>query len=172
MKKKKKNFDAVGWKAYCSKLYCGAGRWQALGARGWADYAQQALGEHECWACQVRAAGRRERAWRAGRAGARRAAGARALAGALARASGSWEQAQAGKRQLGARRASGSWARGRVLGVRQGAGRAAGRRWARGARAVWAPELALGSALGALGPFSIRFDSFFFPESPNEHRSL
>ena len=43
-------------------------------------------------------------------------------------------------------------------------------RWA--GRAAWAPGLALGSALGALGPFSIRFDSFFFPESPNEHRSL
>ena len=39
-------------------------------------------------------------------------------------------------------------------------------------RAAWAPGLALGSALSALGPFSIRFDSFFFPESTNEHRSL
>ena len=45
-------------------------------------------------------------------------------------------------------------------------------RGAQGAQAAWAPELALGSALGALGPFSIRFDSFFFPESTNEHRSL
>ena len=40
---------------------------------------------------------------------------------ARARASGSWAQAQAGSRALGAR---------------QGAGRAAGRRWARGARAA------------------------------------
>ena len=28
--KKKFFFDAVGWKSYCSRLYCGAGRWQAL----------------------------------------------------------------------------------------------------------------------------------------------
>ena len=39
-------------------------------------------------------------------------------------------------------------------------------------RAAWAPGLALGSALDALGPFLIRFDSFFFLESPNEHCSL
>ena len=56
--------------------------------------------------------------------------------------------------------------------------------WARRARAEraggalgmqagrWARGLALGSALGALGPFSIRFDSFFFPKSANEHCSL
>ena len=61
-------------------------------------------------------------------------------------------RARAGERQLGA-----------GAGGRQGAGLAAGRRWAREARAAWAPGLALGSALGALGPFSIRFDSFFFP---------
>ena len=77
-----------------------------------------------------------------------------------------------GRQAHGRWRASGSWARGRALGARQGAGRAAGR-WARGrqalgerqagaGRAAWAPGLALGSALGALGPFSIRFDSFFF----------
>ena len=108
-------FDAVGWKSYCSRLYCGAGRWQALGARGWADCAQQALGERAGWACQARAAGGRERVWRAGRAGARRAAGARALAGA-----------RAGERQLGA-----------GAGGRQGAGRAAGR-WARGRQALGA----------------------------------
>ena len=127
MNNEKKNiFDAVGWKSYCSRLYCGAGRRQALGARGWADCAQQALGERACWACQERAAGRRERAWRAGRAGARRASvlrrvgrqahgrwRARARAGerqlgtgaggrARARASGSWAQAQAGGRALGA----------------------------------------------------------------------
>ena len=89
---------------------------------------------------------------------------------------GSRAQAQAGGRALGARqgagRAVGRWARGRqgagraagrALGARQAgagrAGRAAGRCWA---RAAWLPGLALGSALGALGPFSIRFDLFFF----------
>ena len=76
-----------------------------------------------------------------------RAVGARASG----RHTGAGESARAGERQLGA-----------GAGGRQGAGRAAGRRWARGARAAWAPGLALGSALGALGPFSIRFDSFFF----------
>ena len=43
-----------------------------------------------------------------------------------------------------------------------GRGRAGRWAWARGARALgvaWAAGLALGSALG---PFSIRFDSFFF----------
>ena len=71
---KKKKFDAVGWKSYCSRLYCGAGRWQALGARGWADCAQQTLGERACWACQAPAgkrqlgAGGRQGAGRAGRA--------------------------------------------------------------------------------------------------------
>ena len=103
---KKKKFDAVCWKSYCSRLYCGAGHWQALGGRGWADCAQQALGERACWAYQARAAGGRERAWRAGRAGARRG-GRRTGAGARARAraSGSWVQAQAGGRALGVRRA-------------------------------------------------------------------
>ena len=90
------------------------------------------------WACWARAAGERERAWPVGRAGR---AGERASGrGRTRRRAG----ARAGERQLGAR---------------QGAGRAAGRRWA---RAAWAPGLVLGSALGALGPFSIRFDSFFF----------
>ena len=53
MNNEKKKIDAVGWKSYCSRLYCGAGRWQALGARGWADCAHQALGERACWACQA-----------------------------------------------------------------------------------------------------------------------
>ena len=109
--KKKIKIDAVGWKSYCSRLYCGAGRWQALGARGWADCAQQALGERACWACQASAVSGRERAWRAGRAGARRAAGARALAGARARG-----QAEVGCRR---KRAAGCWARDRqALGAR------------------------------------------------------
>ena len=60
-------------------------------------------------------------------------------------------------------------------GARQGAAGArtagSGLRGARGVRSRgaastrpghWARGLALGSALGALGPFSIRFDSFFF----------
>ena len=118
-------------------------------AAGWARRRAQGAGRRACWArrqAQGRWAGR---AW-----GARqgRAAGARALAGARAR----------GRAAAGRRRAVGCWARGRALGARQGTGRAAGRRWASGARAAWAPGLALGSALGALGPFSIRFDSFIF----------
>ena len=53
------------------------------------------------------------------------------------------------------------WAGARQAGRRRGAGGAC----AAGARpGRWACGLALGSALGALGPFSIRFDSFF-PES-------
>ena len=109
--KKIKYFDAVGWKSYCSKLYCGVGRWQALGARGWADCAQQALGERACWACQARAAGERERAWRAGRAGARRAS---VLGRAGRQGHGRWRaRARTGERQLGA-----------GAGGRQGAGRA------------------------------------------------
>ena len=103
-------FDAVGWKSYCSRLWS----WARHRARGWADCAQQALGERACWTCKARAAGGLERAWRAGRAGARRAAGALALEGA---------RALAGERA----RTSGSWACGRALGARQGAGRAVGR---------------------------------------------
>ena len=81
-------------------------------------------------------------------AGARRASVARASGGrwvgALARASGSWAQAQAG--------GSGTrGARSRALGARQGAGHVA-----------WTSGLALGCALGALGLFSIRFDSILF----------
>ena len=80
---------------------------------------------------------------------------------------------QAGRwaRRRGAGRAGGR--RGRAAGVRVAGARTAGS-GARGARSVrsrgaagarpgrWARGLALGSALGALGPFSIRFDSFFF----------
>ena len=92
---------------------------------------------------------RRERAWRAGHAGARRAS---VLGREGRQAHGRWRaRARSGERQLGA-----------GAGGRQGVGRAASRRWARGARAACTTRLALGSALGALGPFSIRFDSFFF----------
>ena len=64
-----------------------------------------------------------------------------------------------------ARESEGPRARGRA------GARARGRAGAR-ARGWQARGLALGSALGALSPFSIRFDSFFFPESLNEHCSL
>ena len=85
-------------------------------------------------------------------AGGRAASGRRAGRAGERQAHGRWQAlTRAGERQLGA-----------GAGGRQGAGRAASRRWARGARAAWAPGLALGSALGALGPFSICFDSFFF----------
>ena len=100
-----------------------------------------------CWACRARAAGGHAwgaRAWRTGRAGGM---GAGALGGM-----------GAGERGAGARGLA-------------AAGAAAGGASVRG-RSAWALGLALGSALGALGPFSIRFDSFFFSESPNEHRSL
>ena len=59
-----------------------------------------------------------------------------------------------GVRALGARGHAGQ-----AAGVRQGE---AGARQERGARAAWAPGLATGCALGALGLFSIRFDSVFF----------
>ena len=78
-----------------------------------------------------------------------------------------------------ARRRHGRWAaqaraRGALehAGARQQAGRACVGAQTGAGRVAWAPGLALGSALDALGPFSIRFDSFFFPESTNEHRSL
>ena len=70
---------------------------------------------------------------------------------------GRWGAGAAGRRERGARGAG--------LAGRQARGLGAG-------CAAWARGLALGSVLGALGPFSIRFDSFFFPESPNEHCSL
>ena len=81
-------------------------------------------------------------------------------------------------RWAGVGRAGRAWGAG-VLQARGERSTQAGERQARGARgagrrgrAAWARGLALGSALGALCPFSIRFDSFFFPESPNEHCSL
>ena len=120
---------------------------------------------------------------RHGRAGAGRTGAGAAGAGALGRqALGRWD-ARSGTAWRAGR--AGSWAgartegRGRRAGGRAGArGRARGRQargrqalGARGARGLgaWAGR---GSALGALGPFSIRFDSFFFPESRNEHCSL
>ena len=72
-------------------------------------------------------------------------------------------------RAWGAAGGMGAGRHGAGAGVRQGA-RAAGSgsrgvrsRGAAGARpGHWARGLALGCALGALGPFSIRFDSVFF----------
>ena len=98
-----------------------------------------------------------------GSAGARWAGALGARRQARQACVGAGRGAQAGVRGRAGRRqqrasAAGAWACAAAGRRRR---RAAGR-WARGARAAWAPGLALGSALGALGPFSIRFDSFFF----------
>ena len=123
------------------------------------------LGAGRRWA---RVAGRtaRSRRWasvRARRARRARQAGVsrRGAQGVLGRAGRACWGAQGGRRTGAGGRASARQL-GAGAGGRQGAGRAVGKRWACGARAAWAPGLALGSALGALGPFSIRFDSFFF----------
>ena len=83
-------------------------------------------------------------AGRGAQAGVRGCAGRRRLAAAARERSGrvgvrgSWAQAQASGRALGARQGAGR-AAGRALGSRQaGAGRAAGRRWARGRQALGA----------------------------------
>ena len=163
MNNEKKKIDAVGWKSYCSRLYCGAGR-----CRRWARVAGRTARSRR-WA-SVRV-GRARRARQAGVSG-------HGAQGVLGRAGRACWGAQGGRRTgAGGRgRARGERQLGAGAGARQGARRAASRRWARGrqalgtrgarwaleARAAWAPGLALGSALGALGPFSIRFDSFFF----------
>ena len=132
-------------------------RRQALGARLGAQ--ARALGVLALgrwagrWALGVaRRARRRHGRWGAGRHGRGRA--------------GRWSA-----RERGSRRGERAWARGRAQARGRARGRqargacAAGARQARGmgaGRAAWAPGLALGSALGALSPFSIRFDSFFF----------
>ena len=88
-------------------------------------------------ACRALDAG--ARGWRAdGRGRARTGEGVRGRA--RMGADGRWAHRQQ------------AWARGRAL---QARGRARG---LGAGRAAWAPGLALGSALG---PFSIRFDSFF-----------
>ena len=113
-------------------------RGQRRGALGWGAGRAQAgtAGVRGRWAWR---AGRR--AWAGGR---RQAAAARAQ-----RARGRARQLGAG---AGGRQGAGP-AAGRALGTRQaGVGRARPGRLG----------LAFGSALGALGPFSIRFDSFFF----------
>ena len=87
---------------------------------------------------------------RAGGSGAQQALGERACcrhAGRAGLAAG----------VAGARAAGRGNRRGRAQSARGRAG------WAAGARpGRWARGLALGCALGALGPFSIRFDSVFF----------
>ena len=68
MKKKKKNFGAVGWKSYCSRLWSWAGAGRAGGARGaQAGRAARRRG--------ARRAGGRWASVRAGRAGRARQAG-------------------------------------------------------------------------------------------------
>ena len=164
--KRKKNWCRNLEISYCMicivRLYCGE-QWQRQGAglgirraqRRWARQQARtgALGHRRaCWGAGACGRALGARVWH-GQARCRRA-DARASGRCAGRAGerqahGRWRaRARAGERQLGA-----------GAGGRQGAGRAAGRRWA---RAAWAPGLALGSALGALGPFSIRFDSFFF----------
>ena len=158
LKKKNKFFGAVGWESYCNTnmMYCDSGQ-----AAGWALGvlalgAQAGRAGRACWACRARGrracvARRRHGRW-AARAQARRAL---ELAGARQQA-----QQQAGR--AGGRRADG---RQRRAGRAGRTGREQQGRQARGLgarHAAWAPGLALGSALGALGPFSIRFDLFFF----------
>ena len=75
-----------------------------------------------------------------------------------------WQRGAAGAGRAGVLQARGARGRsGRNAGgrVRVRAERA-GQGWLGGRRAAWAPGLALGCALGALGLFSIRFDSVFF----------
>ena len=109
---------------------------------------------------QVQAAGGRAGRWAHARAG-RPGAGWR-KAQACRQACDSRRADTAGTR--GARAAGRGSRRGRARSLRGRAGWAAGSRpgflGARPGR--WARGQALGSALGALGPFSIRFDSFFF----------
>ena len=90
------------------------------------------------------------------------------LLGTLGRWAGAGRARRRGRWALGERaccRRAGRGARRRASGRRSGrAGQAGARQQARAdaRRAAWARGLAAGCALGALGPFSIRFDSFFF----------
>ena len=114
-----------------------------------------------CRLLGARGAGRSGPARGAGRSGparGRRRGRARALEGSstAGRAGGAGNWAACGRAAGRSRRGrAGRWAWDRgALGV--------GARGAWPGRAAWAPGLALGCALGALGPFSIRFDSVFF----------
>ena len=177
-KTKKKILSRKFGNSYCinsivRSKFVGDGGLGSWGAQGRGHGAQGAAAGWGAGRLGLAAGGARQRAVR-GRRRARRARSAQASV-----------LGRAGERQLGAgwarRRAcgTGSWAlagrAGRASGTAGRAGhagswavgaRAAGRsRPGRGlgaGRAAWAPGLALGSALGALGPFSIRFDSFFF----------
>ena len=100
------------------------------------------------------------------RAGVRGALGWRAWDARQGRAAGVARGRQ-GARAAGARArgacAAGraGWAAGALLGARSSRGTGAVRTAMHGLGVAWAPGLTLGCALGALGPFSIRFDSFF-----------
>ena len=126
-----------------------------MGRRGrWACRACARLGVLGAGAAGAWALGRR----RQQRAGVERARQA-GMRGARA-----WRAGGMGAGRHGHRRAERWRARGRAAGRAAGAlgARGTAGRCSRRGRAAWAPGLALGSALGALGPFSIRFDSFFF----------
>ena len=85
----------------------------------------------------------------------------------LGRAGGSWAQRGAGQERQARGGGGGGGGGGAGARVRAGPerGRARGSRRDRGAQGVrpgrWAPGLALGCALGALGLFLARFDSVF-----------
>ena len=101
------------------------------------------------------------RAWQAGMLGACGCGAQGAQAAWALGGTGAGARQQAGRACVGAR--TGSGARTGARGMRsRGAAGVRPRRWARGLGAWAGLGLALGSALGALGPFSIRFDSFFF----------
>ena len=121
----------------------GAGRACVLGERTQA--CRQACGSRRANTTGTRgarAAGRGSRRRRAVGRGSRRGRARQGVA-AGAGARGGCGAGLAGRQARGL--CAGCWARG--LGAQPGR---------------WAPGLALGSAFGALSPFSIRFDSFFF----------
>ena len=141
-KKKKKNFDAVGWKSYCSRLYGGARRW--LGA-GWAHWERSRRRRGQAWAPAGRwALDAGARGWRAdgsgraagaGRAWARRWAlqggsGRRSARQAGLAAAARRARGRLGERQQGAQGARGAQATSGRRAGRHGVGaqgRAAGR---------------------------------------------
>ena len=137
-KRKKKKIDAVGWKSYCSRLYCGARRW--LGA-GWAHWARSRRKRGQAWA-QAGVQGARGRRACVRRAGVARERGAGALGGMGAGALGG---TGAGARGAGARGREDGGARGARAAVGAGARGACGAgpagRQTRGlgaGRAAWA----------------------------------
>ena len=132
----KKNFGTEPKIGYCPlsmRLGAGAQAWAGVARSGCVGGRELSVG--------ARVASERQGARRARRAGVQ-ARGARS--------------AQVGKRQ--ARRAGRSAGRGRA---RQQARAHAAWAWLGTRRAAWARGLVAGCVLGALGPFSIRFDSVF-----------